>query len=410
MGQVNLPLKFVSCGSPVQARAFSGLFNEATSGSAVVDIDGDLNGDGLRDLVQANGGISPSDRQTNQVFFNTPARPGFFAGRNFADPVGAGPQNSGRVDLGDVNGDGALDVLFTNDSRGGELWLNDGRGNFAPSAFSGVLERLPSAFDAQFVDVNNDGKLDIVYLEIGVDQNNGMPRNGPDHVFLGDGRGGFSEVNGAFPADDFSVHDHKMAFGHFNSDAFLDVAVVVDSHFTPQPFHRMFYGDGQGHFQRVASEPLERIFADVFGIEVGDFDGDGKDDLFLPAEGRVLRSGGCQYIIAGSTNFLLLNNGQGNFTDRSDLLPPFNEPTIGSALVDIDGDGDLDIVAVNFGAPTRIFVNAGNGQFHDASASLRDPPQCALAAASAVIDASGNPALAIGGNFETRLWVQTAHP
>ena len=370
---------------------------------------GDLNGDGLQDLVQATGGISGATRTSNQAFFNNPMRPGFFSGRNVPDPPG-GAQNSGRVDLADVDADGDLDVLFANDTAGGELWLNDGTGVFTRSPFSGTLERLPSAFDAQFVDVNNDGRKDIVYLEIGVDENNGTPRNGPDHVFLNQGGGTFTEVANAFPASVFSVHDHKMAFGRFNNDDFLDMIVVVDSHFQPRPLHRLMLGDGQGRFRPVSAPTLEGIFGDLFGIEVGDFNGDGRDDVFLPVEGRVIRQGGCQFVIQGAPNVLLLNDGNGNLTDRSDLLPAASEATIGAAQFDVDGDGDIDLVAINFGVATRILVNEGNGRFHDASDALRDAPLCGLSAAGAVIDRTGVPALAMGGNFETRLWVQTSQP
>jgi hypothetical protein len=178
----------------------------------------------------------------------------------------------------------------------------------------------------------------------------------------------------------------------------------------PRPQHRLYYGDGAGRFRVEADPVLRAVAGDVFGIDVGDFDGDGRPDLFLPVEGTGRTGGVCGILIAGRTNVLLLNDGTGHFVDRSDLLPAHSEPTIGSASFDVDNDGDIDLVAVNHGAPTRIYVNEGNGRFHDASVALRDPPQCALAAAGAASDPSGVPALVVGGLFPTRLWVQTHTP
>jgi hypothetical protein len=371
---------------------------------------GDLNGDGLNDFAQANGGIQVTARQSNRVYMNQPNQPGFFTSIDLPDEP-RGPQNSARVDVGDIDGDGRPELLFATSTGGGLLYMNDGQGNFRLAPFSRTLEALGGSFDAQFADVNNDGRPDIVYLEIGISQDIGTPRNGPDHVFLNMGGGNFSEVANAFPSTIFSVHDHKMAINRFNSDNNLDMAVVVDTHFVPQPSNRYLVGDGSGRFQLFAQPAFDNLQADMFGIETGDFNGDGHPDLFIAAEGAAFSGGECGGItIRGHTNILLLNDGTGVFVDRSDLLPPFNEPTIGSAAFDIDGDGDLDLVAVNFGVPTRIYLNDGRGNFHDASDAFLDPPVCSLSAAGAPIDPSGVPALVMGGQYDTRIWIQTTTP
>jgi hypothetical protein len=368
---------------------------------------GDLNRDGLNDFVQASGGIDATSRQSNLVYLNDPARPGFF--RATVLPFAGGEQNHARVDLADIDGDSDLDLLFAG-SGGGSLFVNDGQGGFSRAPFSATLERLGGSFDAQFADVNGDGRPDILFLEIGIEGRDGQPaQNGPDHVFLNQGGGAFTELAGAFPST-FSVHDHRMGIGDFTGDGRPDVAIVVDSHYRPRPPHRLLFGDGTGRFRLEAEPDLSDIFGDIFGIEVGDFDGDGRLDLFLPVEGRVTANGGCGIIIEGQANVLLLNDGTGHFVNRSDLLPPHTDPNIQSASFDVDGDGDIDLVTVGYGAVTRIYVNEGNGRFHDASAALLDPPTCSLSAAGAAIDGTGVPALLVGGVYPTRLWMQTSAP
>lgn len=369
---------------------------------------GDLNGDGLQDFVQVNGGVEPSDTQNNVVFLNRPDRPGFFAARALPDGP-SGTMNHASVDLGDVDQNGTLDVLVAG-SRGGVLYTNDGRANFSVAGFTSTLSRLGGSFDAKFADLNRDGFLDIVYLEIGNAAGVGEPaRNGPDHVFLG-GRGGvFNERQAAFP-ETFSVHDHRMGIADFNGDGNLDVAIVVDSHYTPQPPHRLLLGNGDGTLRMSNAPSLSGIFGDIFGIQAGDFNGDGRPDLFLAVEGAVIGQGGCGLRIVGQRNVLLLTDSSGSLVDRSDLLPADADPSIGVAAYDIDGDGDLDLVVVNYGRDSKIYVNEGNGRFHDASASFTVPPTCGQAAAVSPIDNTGIPAVVIGGSFSTRLWVQTAAP
>ena len=88
----------------------------ATSSVAV----GDLNGDGALDLVLGNFA------QPSQVYLND--------GRaNFTAPVslpGSG-RYTYRVAVGDLNGDGTLDLVLGNFAQPSQVYLNDGRGNFA---------------------------------------------------------------------------------------------------------------------------------------------------------------------------------------------------------------------------------------------------------------------------------------
>lgn len=97
---------------------------------------------------------------------------------------------------------------------------------------------------------------------------------------------------------------------------------------------------------------------------VGDFNGDGIDDLFIAAHGKD----GPPF--PGEQNVLLLSDENGRHVDRSfDNLPQLQAMTHGASAGDIDGDGDLDIAAVvnanggASGARNYFLINDGNGRF-----------------------------------------------
>lgn len=91
------------------------------------------------------------------------------------------------------------------------------------------------------------------------------------------------------------------------------------------------------------------------GLAIGDFDGDGWNDVFLPNYGPEQ---------------LFMNNGDGTFTDESVArLPalavdPFTvDKSHSAAVADCEGDGDLDLFIVERGKPSKLYQNDGTGTF-----------------------------------------------
>jgi len=155
---------------------------------------------------------------------------------------------------------------------------------------------------------------------------------------------------------------------------------------SPKYSNRLFQNDGKGHFQDVtAAAGLAGAGYDV-GVAIGDYDNDGFEDIFV---GGVHR------------NTLYHNNGKGTFTDvtaKAGLNRPDREfgPlwSVGGAWVDIDNDGLLDLIVVNYlswsietepactdgnrreychpkmfkATPNQVFRNNGDGTFRDISA------------------------------------------
>jgi hypothetical protein len=145
------------------------------------------------------------------------------------------------------------------------------------------------------------------------------------------------------------------------------------------------------------------------GVDAGDFDGDGDEDLFMTH-------------LARETNTLYINDGQGWFEDRTVAMglanPSFAFTGFGTAWMDYDRDGWLDLLVVN-GAVTRIeeqlmggdpyplrqanqlFRNRGDGRYAEVSGQAGESFAVSLVSRGAAfgdMDQDGAPDVVIGNN------------
>ena len=176
-----------------------------------------------------------------------------------------------RLRSADFNGDGKPDVVTTDlDENAVTILLGDGGGGFREAAGSPFAAGA-SPWSVAIGDVNGDGKLDLAVIPY--DQDVPDPRELGVTVLLGDGGGGFTKMGGS----PFSLAGcrgpDRVGIGDVNGDGAVDVVVTC-----AQNARMMVYeGTREGAF-RVATVAVKTGWA---GLAVGDVRGDGKQEIVV---------------------------------------------------------------------------------------------------------------------------------
>lgn len=339
-----------------------------TQGAETVTI-GDVNNDDKPDLVVAgNSGIIVLIGNGDGQFRPLPASPHGL------------PESPSEMALGDVDGDGNLDLaLAIHDSYAVVLLRGDGQGGFARTPNPSVTMKAgahPHTHGLALGDLNGDGKLDLV-----------TANSNPDNVItvaLGDGQGGFTQA----PNSPFAVgpSPYPLTLADLNRDGHLDI-VATNTATGPNRNQQLaasrsltlLFGDGTGNFQPTQT-PLQT--AAPWFVAVGDLNGDAAPDIvathhdqraltvllgdgkggFTEMTGSPFDLGYVAWYLAlvdvnrddnadvvgaaGDALPILLGDGQGAFTLAEPLAADGGAWRL--AVGDVNGDGRPDLVTSDF--------------------------------------------------------------
>ena len=295
------------------------------------------------------------------------------------------------VATGDFDNDGRID-LFLTQLGPDRLFRNAGGGRFTEVPEWGRARDLRWSLSAAVLDYDRDGRLDLFvshYVDHDADGNavcyaptgerdycgpqQYLPA--PDRLYRNVGGGRFADRTAeAQVATEYGPALGVVA-GDFDADGWPDIYVANDGQ-----ENQLWVNRRDGTFRNdallagVALNDAGRAEAGM-GVDAGDFDNDGDDDLFVTH-------------LVTQTNTLYVNTGGGLFEDRSAAsglgAPSLPYTGFGAVWLDFDNDGWLDVLAVNGAVNTiralgqardphplhqrnQLFRNLGNGRFEDVS-------------------------------------------
>jgi hypothetical protein len=347
---------------------------------------GDVDNDDDLDIVIANFHDTSGAAIPNEVWLNDGSGRFSDSGQRLGRSVTDG------VELGDLDDDGDIDIVFANTRGSNEIWLNQG-------GVSGIFEVSDQPLDTggtfRLGDLDNDGDLDVLQLKSGHDTGK---------VWLNDGTGVFDD-NGQVLINPDNAGAWGIALNDLDRDGDLDAFVAYGGGRglgeLVNTANSILVNDGTGFFR---DSNLRLGNADSQDVALGDLDGDGDSDAFVANlggsdaankvwfnESPVPVSSGVSFVDShqplGTINnwdvelidlnddgvleayfegALWQNDGQGNFT-KSDLS--FGPPDKQAWFADVNNDGWIDAICDNV-----VFLNRGQNQFAEGVTIPSDIP------------------------------------
>lgn len=271
---------------------------------------------------------------------------------NIATLVGLtdrGPNQAGGSVFDDFTGDGLPDLFTTSldIDRGASFFVNDGNGKFIDKSEEAGLSDQIYVLNAVQTDYDNDGHLDVLLLRGGweIPMRMSLLRNA--------GNGRFEDVTLACGLNE-PISSETAAWADYDNDGLLDLYVGGEyvSPFpgaNPQPVPqnrcRLYHNEGNNRFVDVAAKLGVLNEQCTKGVAWGDYDRDGRLDLFVSNMNAVCR--------------LFHQEADGTFRDVASELR-MTGPAHGFAcwFWDFDNDGRLDIYVNDYTSTLADFVAA----------------------------------------------------
>ena len=256
------------------------------------------------------------------------------------------PDSPGDIAVGDLNGDGKLDVAVTShNSYGVMLLLGDGKGGLAKAPTSPIVMKLgqhPHTHGLAVADMNHDNKLDLITVNCS---------DNDVSIALGDGRGNFTRASQSpFPV---GPSPYPFAVGDVNNDGWMDIAATATatgpSRREQLPLSRaltLLLSDGKGG---LASRQLPLRTGEPWFAAMGDLNNDGKADIVATHHELNAMS-------------VMIGDGHGGFVEGNGSPFDFGLPLFHIAITDVNRDGKNDVIATS-GNSIRVMLGDGRSGF-----------------------------------------------
>jgi hypothetical protein len=290
---------------------------------------GDLDGiNGLDVVVGVTDGVN--------ILFLNDGDPIPFKASAIPVPIGVDEDATASIVLGDLDGDGDLDVVAGNLGGVNKLYLNDGTAN----PFAGLTTGVPIGTDADATtsialgDVDGDGDQDLIVGNTGE----------LNMLYLNDGTSDpFGDLTTGIPIGTDADATTSIVLGDVDGDGDQDLVVGNTGE-----LNMLYLNDGSSDpFAGLTTGiPIGTDVDATTSVALGDVDGDGDQDLVVGNMGEL--------------NMLYLNDGTSDPFGSLTTGTPVGmdtDATTSVALADIDSDRDLDIVVGNDGEGNKLFLN-----------------------------------------------------
>ncbi|MBT8264317.1 MAG: CRTAC1 family protein, partial [Muriicola sp.] len=268
--------------------------------------------------------------------------------------------NGGGVAIGDINGDELPDIFLSGNQVKNKLYLNKGNLSFEDiTERAGVGGNSTWNTGAVMGDVNGDGLLDIyVCAVVGI---NGF--DGYNELYINNGDTSFTESAAEYGLD-FDTFSSNAAFLDYDLDGDLDIYLLNHAVHTQESFgkadlryqrdqqtgDKLLRNDG-GVFVDVSEEA--GIYGGVngygLGVAISDFNQDGYPDIYIGNDFH-------------EDDYYYLNNGNGTFTES--LQEYFGHTTrfsMGNDVSDINHDGWPDILSLDMLPENETVLKSSEG-------------------------------------------------
>lgn len=278
--------------------------------------------------------------------------------------------NGGGVAIGDINDDGLPDLFFSGNQVKNKLYLNKGNLKFEDITESaGVSGNSTWNTGSVMGDVNGDGLLDIYVCAVVGLKN----LRGHNELFINNGDNTFTEKSEAYGLD-FDTYSSSAAFLDYDKDGDLDMYLLNHAVHTSGSFghanlrnkrtyetgDKLLRNDG-GTFVDVSEEA--KIYGGIngygLGVAISDFNSDGYPDIYVGNDFH-------------EDDYYYLNNGDGTFTEQlKDAFTYSSRFSMGNDVSDINHDGYPDLITLDMLPQDEATIKRSEGDEYITTLKMR---------------------------------------